>query len=92
MFSFFNKKPPAHTDYFPISVDMHSHVIPGLDDGSPDVETSLRLVRGMVDLHGEKLTYVQKSTGEQDLEEAKFFAIKLYNDSKNFGIPFPHQI
>jgi len=55
MFSFFNKKPPAHTDYFPITVDMHSHVIPGLDDGSPDVETSLRLVRGMVDLGIKKI-------------------------------------
>lgn len=40
-------------------------------------------VRGMVDLHGEKLTYVQKSTGEQDLEEAKFFALKLYNDLRD---------
>ena len=55
MFSFFNKKPPAHTDYFPITVDMHSHVIPGLDDGSPDVETSLILVRGMVDLGIKKI-------------------------------------
>jgi len=55
MFSFFRKKAPVDTNYFPISVDMHSHVLPGLDDGSPDVETSLRLIRGMHELGIKKL-------------------------------------
>ena len=34
----------------PVSVDMHSHILPGIDDGSPDVETSMLLVRGLYDL------------------------------------------
>ena len=29
---------------------MHSHILPGIDDGSPDVETSVLLVRGLYDL------------------------------------------
>ncbi len=29
---------------------MHSHILPGIDDGSPDVETSMLLVRGLYDL------------------------------------------
>ncbi len=29
---------------------MHSHILPGIDDGAPDVETSLVLVRGLYDL------------------------------------------
>lgn len=29
---------------------MHSHILPGLDDGSPDLETSLELVRGLITL------------------------------------------
>ena len=34
----------------PVSIDMHSHILPGIDDGSPDVETSLLLVRGLYDM------------------------------------------
>ena len=34
---------------------MHSHLIPGIDDGSPDMQTSLQLIRGMKDLGYSKL-------------------------------------
>jgi tyrosine-protein phosphatase YwqE len=27
---------------------MHSHLLPGIDDGSPDMETSIQLIKGMV--------------------------------------------
>ncbi len=33
-----------------IGVDVHSHLIPGIDDGSPDMTTSLNLLRGFQDL------------------------------------------
>ena len=26
-------------------IDLHCHILPGMDDGSPDVETSLALLR-----------------------------------------------
>ncbi len=35
---------------------MHSHIIPGIDDGSPDVETSLLLIKGMIELGYETFT------------------------------------
>jgi tyrosine-protein phosphatase YwqE len=31
-------------------LDFHNHLLPGIDDGSPDVETSLMLFKGMADL------------------------------------------
>jgi protein-tyrosine phosphatase len=51
MLSFFKKK-NTYTDngYFPIQTDIHSHILPGIDDGSPDVETSLELIKGLMDL------------------------------------------
>ena len=34
----------------PISLDVHSHILPGIDDGSPDLATSIDLVRGLIEL------------------------------------------
>jgi tyrosine-protein phosphatase YwqE len=34
---------------------MHSHLIPGIDDGSPDLETSIRLIRGFIELGYKKI-------------------------------------
>jgi protein-tyrosine phosphatase len=52
MFSLFKKKEvnPQFAGVLPVSTDMHSHILPGIDDGSPDLETSLELVKGLYDL------------------------------------------
>jgi len=50
MFSLFKKKEKLDFDYFPISLDMHSHILPGIDDGSPDLETSIELIKGLMSL------------------------------------------
>ena len=51
MFSIFTRKKPLTPFPFDkLEVDMHSHLLPGIDDGSPDVETSIRLIRGLQDL------------------------------------------
>lgn len=49
MFNFF-KKNTATVTSLPVTVDMHSHILPGIDDGSPDVDTSVMLVKGIYDL------------------------------------------
>ena len=43
------------TVYKLLYADMHSHLIPGIDDGSPDMKTSLELIKGMMDLGYKKL-------------------------------------
>jgi len=59
MFSFLKKKKPlagpVPESFSFLGTDMHSHVLPGIDDGAPDVETSLELVRGLVDLGYKRL-------------------------------------
>ena len=52
MFNFFkkNKTESVFTGHLPVTVDMHSHILPGIDDGSPDVETSVLLVKGLYDM------------------------------------------
>ena len=40
--------PPA--DLSLVGVDMHSHFIPGIDDGSPDLDTTMELLQAMADL------------------------------------------
>lgn len=47
MFNLFRKKTVRQESFAFLRVDMHSHLIPGIDDGAPDVETSVDLIKGL---------------------------------------------
>ena len=55
MWPLFRKKITVPSDLSGLHCDMHSHLIPGIDDGSPDLETSIRLIRGLMDLGYKKI-------------------------------------
>lgn len=59
MFNFFKKKPdqPKEVDfnYESIIVDMHSHVLPGIDDGAQTPEESIQLIKRMMGLGIKKI-------------------------------------
>lgn len=48
MFSIFNKRRDPIKLWF--STDIHAHILPGIDDGSPDADTSLQLLEGLREL------------------------------------------
>ena len=52
MLSFFKRKKDLNyvPGNLPFTVDIHSHILPGIDDGSPDIATSLQLIQGLYDL------------------------------------------
>ena len=47
MLFFGKKKVTQSVDLSWLGADMHSHLIPGIDDGAPDIATSLELIRGL---------------------------------------------
>lgn len=52
---FFKKKETIHTDLSWLNTDIHSHLLPGIDDGAEDLATSLELINGLVDLGFKKI-------------------------------------
>jgi protein-tyrosine phosphatase len=53
MLNWFSKKKEeelAPLDFSVLKTDVHSHFIPGIDDGSPDMETSISLIKKMQEL------------------------------------------
>lgn len=50
MLSIFKKKNNGRVDLSALGADMHSHLLPGIDDGSPDCDTSMELIDGLEQL------------------------------------------
>lgn len=57
MFKLFSKTGSGKEkfDFASLHADMHSHLLPGIDDGARDLEHSLQLIRGLKDLGYKKL-------------------------------------
>ncbi len=50
MFGLFKRKEIVHADLSGLVVDMHNHLIPGIDDGATDLESSIQMIRAMYSL------------------------------------------
>jgi len=63
LFNLFKQR-PATDSLAGLRCDMHSHLIPGIDDGSRDMEMSLRLITGLRELGYRKLITTPHSNGD----------------------------
>ncbi|HEY4155346.1 MAG TPA: CpsB/CapC family capsule biosynthesis tyrosine phosphatase [Puia sp.] len=55
MLRLFRKKDDSPVDFSGLVSDMHSHLIPGIDDGATDLESSIVMIRAMYELGYRKL-------------------------------------
>jgi len=55
MFFFNRTKRSTHSDFSAVGTDMHSHLIPSVDDGAKNIDDSLLLIKGLQDLGFTKL-------------------------------------
>lgn len=70
MFNLFKKhtketpKQSPGQQLFPVTTDIHSHILPGIDDGSPDIATSLQLIEGLYNLGYKRLVATPHVIGD----------------------------
>ena len=57
LFDFFKKKEPQipEINFSRIKTDLHSHLIPGIDDGAQNMEESISLIKRLMDFGFTKL-------------------------------------
>lgn len=86
---FFKRSSASSIDLSWLKTDLHSHLIPGIDDGSPDMETSLELIKGMVELGYKKIVTTPHILWEiypNTADRIKAGSIELKKAVKSAGI------
>ena len=80
-------------DFSVLHTDLHSHLIPGIDDGAPDIATSLQLIKGLADLGFKKLITtphimqeLYPNTRETILEKMEELNAEVKKQGMNIGI------
>src|SRR4051812_30966132 len=97
MFSFFKKKSEAPDlsaaprDFSFLVTDIHSHLVPGIDDGSPDIETSLSMIRELKALGYSKIittphVQVEFYDNSRQTITSRFAELKQFIDEQGLGL------
>ena len=89
IFPFFKKRKKEKKRGPKLRVDLHSHLIPGIDDGSQSIEESLALLQGLEALGYEKLIITPHIMSDSYPNSAKTILYgldRLRKEAKNNGI------
>ncbi len=95
MFKLFSKSKPESNepDMSGLKADMHSHLLPGIDDGSPDLATSIRMIKGLMGLGYTKLITtphimwdMYKNTHETILEKEALLNEAIKNEGLDITV------
>ncbi len=92
IFDFFgkrDKKLKEKVDLSLLHTDVHSHLIPGIDDGSPDMATSLAMLRELERLGYKKIIttpHIKAEIYETDVNDLEAMCDKLRSAAKAEGI------
>jgi protein-tyrosine phosphatase len=92
LFSFFKKKSSASFPFHELGRDVHSHIMPGVDDGAPDGDVSVSLVKGLLDLGYKAFTatpHVMEDIWRNDLDSIEQGAGRLKQALTQSGIDNP---
>ncbi len=87
MFSFFKTKKMPQVEMARISTDMHSHILPGIDDGANDVQQSIEIIKSMKGLGYENFFFTPHVLGDyypntNESIEKSFDKLNYYLDLK----------
>ena len=93
MFNIWKKGKDERFDYSLLQTDMHSHLVPGIDDGAPDMDVAVQLVKGLSELGYKKLITtphvmwdMYKNTSEIVLNGYEILRQKLKDENINVQI------
>jgi protein-tyrosine phosphatase len=75
IFDFFKTKPGLKENF--LTLDMHSHLLPGIDDGAPTLEDSIQLVKEMQKMGFKKLITTPHIMGDFYKNTPEIIAEKL---------------
>ena len=64
MISLFKRKTESYGSIMPLNVDMHSHLLPGIDDGTETYEQSVEIIKQFIQLGYKKLIMTPHIMGD----------------------------